>query len=50
MAATKNGFSSHGSHIPLIKRFFRSGFGYAGFLDLENFWARRLPDDFLEVF
>ncbi|KAF3562854.1 hypothetical protein DY000_02011933 [Brassica cretica] len=30
--------------------FFRSGFGYAGFSDVEDFWARRLPDDFHEVF
>ena len=31
-------------------RFFRSGFGYAGFSYLEDFWARRLPDDFQKVF
>ncbi|KAF3590390.1 hypothetical protein DY000_02023852 [Brassica cretica] len=30
--------------------FFRSGFGYAGFSYLENFWTRRLPDDFEEDF
>ncbi|KAF2532640.1 hypothetical protein F2Q70_00029008 [Brassica cretica] len=30
--------------------FFRSGFGYAGFSDLEDFWARSLPDDFQDVF
>ncbi|KAF3584508.1 hypothetical protein F2Q69_00028021 [Brassica cretica] len=44
-------FSSHGFHLPLI---LRSRFGYAGFSDLEDFWARRLPgslpDDFQEVF
>ncbi|KAF3601384.1 hypothetical protein F2Q69_00037777 [Brassica cretica] len=55
MAATKMfilfcRFLSHDSHIPLIYRFFRSRFGYAGFSDLEDFWARRLPDDFQEVF
>ena len=33
-----------------ICKFFRSGFGYAGFSDLEELWARRLPDDFQEVF
>ncbi|KAF2589228.1 hypothetical protein F2Q70_00039585 [Brassica cretica] len=32
------------------KMFFRSEFGYVGFSDLENFWARKLPDDFYEVF
>ncbi|KAF3598065.1 hypothetical protein DY000_02023841 [Brassica cretica] len=32
------------------KIFFRSGFGYAGFSDLEDFWARRLPDNFEEIF
>ncbi|KAF3558686.1 hypothetical protein F2Q69_00011746 [Brassica cretica] len=32
------------------KIFFRSGFGYAGFSDLEDFWARRLPDNFQEIF
>ncbi|KAF3487694.1 hypothetical protein F2Q69_00054062 [Brassica cretica] len=31
-------------------RFFISGFGYGGFSDLDDFWARRLPDDFQEVF
>ncbi|KAF3575300.1 hypothetical protein F2Q69_00059492 [Brassica cretica] len=57
MAATKMFFitwfssSTHSKVDQLIlDMFFTSGFGYAGFSDLKDFWARNLPDDFHEVF
>ncbi|KAF2554304.1 hypothetical protein F2Q68_00036321 [Brassica cretica] len=48
MAATKMFFITWFSSSTHLK-IFRSGFGYSGFSGLEDFCARRIPDDFQEV-
>ncbi|KAF3522797.1 hypothetical protein F2Q69_00051295 [Brassica cretica] len=60
MAATKmvfhhmvlifHSFKGRFNNFRYVFLFFRSEFGYAGFSDLEDFWARGLPDDFQQVF